>query len=460
VKWIYKTKLNEEGKVDKYKARLVAKGYTQTKGVDYTEVFAPVARWDTIRIVLAVAAQEGWTMYQLDVKGAFLYGELKEEVYVDQPEGFITKGEEDKVYKLNKALYGLKQAPRTWFSMIESYFQKEGFTKNSQDYALFIKKKSEKIIMVCLYVDDLLYVGNDEEMCAKFKKSMKEEFEMLDLGKMRYFLGVEISQNRDGIGLSQQKYVREVLERFNMKDCNSVKNPIVPGTVLSREGEVSVNPTLYKQLVGSLMYVTVTRPDIMYVVGLISRYMTDPKEEHMQIAKRVLRYLKGTLNFGLWYRKVDKLKLTAYTDSDYARDVDDRKSVSGYMFMINDAAVNWSLKKQGIVTLSSTEAEYVVATASACHCVWIKEVLRQIGVEDCDCVNIYCDNSSTIKLSKNPVMHRRTKHIDVRYHYLRDLSSQGKVRLVFCGTLEQVADIMTKPIKLYQFVKLRKLLGV
>ena len=206
-------------------------------------------------------------------------------MYVDQPEGFIKQGEEDKVYKLNKALHGLKQAPRTW---------------------------------------------------------------------------------------------------FNMKDCNSVKNPIVPGTVLSKEGEMSVNPTLYKQLVGSLMYVTVTRPDIMYVIGLTSRYMTDPKEEHMQIAKRVLRYLKGTLNFGLWYGRVDKLKLTAHTDSDYARDIDDRKSISGYVFMINNVAVNWSSKKQEIVSLSSTEAEYVAATASACHSVWIKEVLKLILVRRYD----------------------------------------------------------------------------
>jgi len=232
VKWIYKSKLNKEGKVDKYKVRLVAKGYTQTKGINYNEVFALVARWDIVRIVLAVAAQEGWNVYQLDVKGAFLYGELKEEVYVNQPKGFIKHGEEDKVYKLNKALYGLKQAPRTWFSRIESYFQKEGFTKSRHDYTLFVKKKEEKMIMVCVYFDDLIYVGNDEEMCSKFKKSMKEEFEMTDLGMMRYFLGVEVSQNANGIYLCQKKYARDVMERFKMMSCNSVKNPIVPGIVL------------------------------------------------------------------------------------------------------------------------------------------------------------------------------------------------------------------------------------
>jgi hypothetical protein len=385
---------------------------------------------------------------------------LKEEVYVDQPEGFIKRGEEEKVYKLNKALYGLKQAPRTWFSRIDSYFQQEGFTKSKHDHTLFIKRREEKVIMVSIYVDDLIYTGNNEELCAIFKQSMMKEFEMTDLGKMRFFLGVEVSQNANGIHLCQKKYAREVLERFNMWNCNPVKNPIVPGTVLSREGGENVDSTMYKQLVGSLMYLTATRPDMMYVVCLISRYMANPKEEHMQIAKRVLRYLRGTLDFGLFYRRRSASKLLAYTDSDYARDVDDRKSTSGYVFLLSEAAVCWSSKKQAIVTLSSTEAEYVAATSCACHCVWMIGVLEQIGYENCECIDIRCDNSSSIKLSKNPVMHRRTKHIDVRYHYLRDLSNQGVVKLVFCGTQEQIADIMTKPLKLDQFVKLRRLLGV
>ncbi|CAA7019223.1 unnamed protein product [Microthlaspi erraticum] len=460
VKWVYKTKLNEEGKVEKCKARLVAKGYSQTAGVDYTEVFAPVARWDTIRSLLAVAAQQGWYVYQLDVKSAFLYGELKEEVYVDQPEGFLKVGEEDKVYRLKKALYGLKQAPRAWFSRIESYFKKEGFEKSSYDHTLFFKKTEKKILVVSLYVDDLIFTGNDESMCAEFKSSMQREFEMTDMGKMKFFLGVEVHQSSDGIHISQKKYAKEVLERFDMWNCNSVKNPIVPGTIVSREGSRGANATLYKQLVGCLMYLTVTRPDLMFVVCLIARFMADPKEEHMMIAKRVLRYLKGTMGFGVFYGKSPKLNLLGYTDSDYARDMDDRKSTSGYVFLLNGAAICWSSRKQDIVTLSSTEAEYVAATSSACHCVWLKGILQEIGVLGDECIDIMCDNSSTIKLSKNPVMHRRTKHIDVRYHYLRNLSNEEVMKLVFCGTNEQVADILTKPIKLDQFEKLRGLLGV
>lgn len=460
VKWVYKTKLNEEGKVDKCKARLVAKGYSQTAGVDYNEVYAPVARWDTIRILLAVAAQRGWCVYQLDVKSAFLYGELKEEVYIDQPEGFVKKGEEDKVYRLKKALYGLKQAPRAWFSRIEGYFKKEGFQKSNYDHTLFLKKNGDKLLVVSLYVDDLIYTGNDEHLCIEFKLSMQKEFEMTDLGKMKFFLGVEVHQSKDGIHLCQKKYAKEVLERFNMWNCNAVKNPIVPGTVLSKEGRKDADATMYKQLIGCLMYLTVTRPDLMFVVCLISRYMAEPKEEHMMIAKRVLRYLKGTLELGVFYRRSTDARLLGYTDSDYARDVNDRKSTSGYVFLLNGAAICWSSRKQGIVTLSSTEAEYVAATACACHCVWLKGILKELGVKDCNCIDIMCDNSSAIKLSRNPVMHRRTKHIDVRYHYLRNLSSEGAVKLAFCRTNDQVADIMTKPVKLDQFVKLRGLLGV
>lgn len=461
VKWVFKTKLNEDGQVDKYKARLVVKGYAQKEGIDYDEVFAPVARWNTIRIMLAVAAQKGWTMYQLDVNSAFLYGELKEVVYVDQPEGFVKKGEEDKVYRLNKALYGLKQAPRAWFSRIESYFRHKGLEKSNHDHTLFSKSVGEKLLMVSLYVDDLIFVGNDDVMCEEFKQSMKQEFEMTDLGRMSFFLGVEVHQSMKGIHLCQKKYAKEVLERFRMWNCNPVKNPILPGTKLSIEGESKdVDATTYKQLVGCLMYLIVTGPDMMYVVCLISRFMAKPREEHMQIAKRALRYLRGTLDFGLFYKREFDSIPKVYTDSDCAGDIDDRKSTSGYVFLLSKAAVCWSSRKQAIVTLSSTEAEYVAATSCACHCVWVKGILQQFNTKPCQCFEILCDNSSSIKLSKNPVMHKRTKHIDVRYHYLRDLTSQEVVKLVFCGTEEQVADIMTKPVKLKTFVKLRSLLGI
>jgi hypothetical protein len=248
VKWIFKTKLNEFGEVDKYKARLVAKGYSQQYGVDYAEVFAPVARLDTIRMVISLTAQRGWLIFQLDVKSAFLHGEIDEEVFVDQPAGFEKKGEESKVYRLKKALYGLKQAPRAWYSRIESYFAKEGFNKCPHEHTLFIKTADGgKILISCLYVDDLIFTGNNESMFEKFKKSMMAEFDMPDLGKMRYFLGIKVLQTNDGIFISQRKYAHEILERFHMGECNSVKNPIVPGFKLTRdEGGIQVDSTIYK----------------------------------------------------------------------------------------------------------------------------------------------------------------------------------------------------------------------
>lgn len=462
VKWIFKTKLNERGEVDKYKARLVAKGYAQQHGIDYTEVFAPVARWDTIRMILALAAQNGWCVYQLDVKSAFLHGELNEDVFVEQPQGYEKKGEEHKVYKLRKALYGLKQAPRAWYSRIEAYFIKEGFERCQCEHTLFIKsEEGGKMLIVSLYVDDLIFTGNDEDMFAKFKASMEMEFDMTDLGKMKYFLGVEVVQNSDGIYISQRKYAQEVLERFGMERSNSVKNPIVPGFKLMRdEGGVRVDATQYKQMVGSLMYLTATRPDLMYVMILVSRYMERPTELHMQAMKRILRYVKGTTDLGIFYKKGGDGKLAAYSDSDYAGDIDDRRSTSGYVFLLSTGAVSWSSKKQPVVTLSTTEAEFIAAASCACQGIWMRRVLDKLGCNQSKCTAIFCDNSSTIKLSRNPVMHGRSKHIDVRFHFLRELTRDGVVELVHCGSQSQFADIMTKPLKLETFERMRELLGI
>ncbi|KAJ9560092.1 hypothetical protein OSB04_005252 [Centaurea solstitialis] len=462
LKWVFKTKLNEKGEVVKYKARLVAKGYKQEFGVDYTEVFAPVARHDTIRVVIAMAAQNSWPIFQLDVKSAFLQGDLKEEVFVDQPPGYVKIGNEHKVYKLKKALYGLKQAPRAWYNRIEAYFLKDGFKKCSYEYTLFIKvKDGGKMLIVCLYVDDLIYTGNDETMFESFKSSMMAEFEMSDLGMMHYFLGIEVVQSSAGIFVSQKKYLGEILDRFQMRDCNAVNTPSEFGVKLNKDIEGrKVDDTLYKQIVGSLMYLTATRPDIMYSVSVISRYMECPTELHLSAAKRILRYLQGTKEFGLFYKKGEKSELFGFTDSDYAGDVDDRKSTSGYAFMMGTGAVSWSSKKQPIVTLSSTEAELVAATGCASQAVWLKNILKELLWKETGPTQIYCDNTSTIKLSKNPVLHGRSKHIDVKYHFLRGLTDDGVINLIQCRSEDQIADILTKPLKFPAFQKLRKLLGV
>jgi hypothetical protein len=242
---------------------------------------------------------------------------------------------------------------------------------------------------------------------------------------------------------------------------DGVHNHVVPGfKIMKDEGGVEVDSTMFKRIVGSLIYLTATRPDMMYVVSLISRFMERPTELHLNVAKRVLRYLKGTMNFGLFYRKGEKQELIGYTDSDYAGDQDDRKSTSGYVFMLSSGAVSWSSKKQPVVTLCTTEAEFIAAASSTCQAVWLRRILQQLNHEPRKSTTIYCDNSSTIKLSKNPVLHGRNKHIDVRFHFLRELTKDEVVELIQCSSQEQVADIMTKPLKLDVFQNLRELLGV
>ncbi|GLU00271.1 hypothetical protein SLE2022_176500 [Rubroshorea leprosula] len=284
---------------------------------------------------------------------------------------------------------------------------------------------------------------------------------MTDLGLLHYFLGLEVVQLDSGIFVCQKKYVQEVLDRFQKKNCNSITTPVDKGVKLVKDpGGKSVDSKLYKQIVGSLMYLTATRPDIMHGVSLISRYMEHPKELHLQTAKRILRYLCGTADFGLFYKKGDQTDFAGFTDSDYAGDLDDRKSTSGFVFMLGSRAISWSSKKQPIVTLSTTEAEYVAATSCACQAIWLRRIMEELELNQHEATSIYCDNSSAIKLSKNPVLHGRSKHIHVRYHFLRNLVEDGTIELIYCKTEDQVADIFTKPLKVAAFSKLRELLGV
>lgn len=339
---------------------------------------------------------------------------------------------------------------------------KEKFERCQSEHTLFTKSKGDKLIIISLYVDDLIFTGNDKVLCDDFKNSMMLEFEMSDLGKMKHFLGVEVKQSPEGIFICQRRYAREVLTRFGMDESNSVKNPIVPGMKLHKdETGAKVDETVFKQMVGSLMYLTVTRPDLMYSVCLISRFMTSPRESHWLVVKRILRYIRGTTELGVFYKKGEnKMELMAYTDSDYAGDLDGRRSTAGYVFMMASGAISWASKKQSVVALSTTEAEYIAAALCACQCVWLRRVLEKLGFEEKTGTVIMCDNSSAIQLSKNPVLHGKSKHIEVRFHYLRDLVNEGVVKLSYCPTEVQVADIFTKPLKLEQFEKLRGMLGV
>lgn len=461
VKWVYKIKRNAQGEVQRYKARLVAKGYTQKAGIDYEEVFAPVARMETIRLLISLAAQHSWKIYQLDVKTAFLNGYLEEEIYVEQPPGYVQAGDEEKVCKLQKALYGLKQAPRAWNTRIDTYFKANGFMQCPYEHAMYVKKEQDGgILFVCLYVDDLIFTGNNPSMFNTFKSNMMKEFEMTDIGLMAHFLGIEVKQHEDGIFISQRTYAADVLKKFGMEKCNQVTTPVESGLELRKNEDGDVDPTYFKSLVGSLRYLTCTRPDILYGVGLISRYMETPDQSHLNAAKRILRYLKGTIDEGLSYTPTNEFELIGYSDSDWGRDVDERKSTSGYVFFIGDSAFTWSSKKQPIVTLSTCEAEYVAANSAVCHAIWLRNMLTYLGFTQKDPTRIYVDNRSAIALAKNPVYHERSKHIDTRFHFIREHIKMKEVELLACKTNDQAADIFTKPLKGDVFRKQKLMLGM
>lgn len=308
-KWIFKTKHAADGSIEKYKARFVARGFSQKEGIDYEETFAPVAMYTSIRAVLAIAAIKKWKLHQMDVKTAFLNGVVEEEVYLEQPLGFKTRDRQTHVCKLKKALYGLKQAPRTWYGRIDIFLTSLGFTKSKADSNLYFKVSNNGIVILLLYVDDLFLTG-DEDLISESKRELFAEFEMKDLGALHFFLGLEVCQESDGIFLGQGKYIVEILQRFGMMDCKSMPTPMVSNLKLLNDALSNrVDSTIYRQMIGSLMYLTNTRPDICFAVNTLSQFMVEPRRVHWIAAKHIMRYLKGTVEFGLRYTSDHEISL-------------------------------------------------------------------------------------------------------------------------------------------------------
>ena len=454
-KWVFRIKRNADGSVDRYKARLVAKGYSQIEGIDFSETFAPVAKFTSIRILLAVGATQDMEIHQMDVKTAFLNGDLDEEIYMEQPEGYKPPGKEHLVCKLQKSLYGLKQAPRAWYQKIDKYLASQGFDRLDSDHSVYVFHVHMNVVMVALYVDDLILVGKHLEDVVKVKSILSNRFEMKDLGEIKYCLGIQVDRDRESrvIRLSQQKFVEEILRRFNMDQCNSVTTPIDIGHRLnsgqapqSKEEEVSMVSIPYRQAVGSLMYVMVgTRPDIAVAVGAVAQHMQQPGEAHWIAVKRIFRYLKGSTNVCLSYSNHGTSSiLQGFVDSDWGGSLKERRSTSGYAFIFGGGAVSWKSKKQPTVALSTTEAEYMAATQATKEAIWLRRFLQEIGLQQNGPTPIHSDSQGSIALIKNPVHHARTKHIDIQHHFVREKCESEEVEFIYCSTAEMAADVLTK----------------
>lgn len=444
-KWVFRVKDN-----GKYKARLVARGCSQREE-DYGETYAPVARVATIRTILAVAFHFHYVIETMDVKNAYLHGSLTDEVYISVPPG-VTLGKE-KCLKLNKALYGLRQAPRVWNQRMNSFLLSNQFKRSCHDQCLYVKN-GKKPVYFLLYVDDCLLVGDKGEI-EKLKLLLQSEFNMTDLGEIKKFCGIEVNIDfdRDEMYLNQNSFIQKVLERFQMNACKPVATPWEKCKDTD-DDTVFEDKLKYREAIGSLMYLMSTRPDICASVRYLSQFCENPLKKHWVAIKRIFRYLKGTSNFSLVYkRNGNAAPITAYADSDFANG-EDRKSVSGNIVELFDNPIIWVSKKQGIVSLSTTESEFVSLCGCAQEILWLKGILKDLAVECNEPIVIYEDNQSTIALLKK-WEHKRTKHVDVKFHFIKDLVENNTIDVMYIPSNAQKADILTKPLLRNAFCHLR-----
>ncbi|KAI3807431.1 hypothetical protein L1987_23359 [Smallanthus sonchifolius] len=431
-RWVFKCKTDDRHVVVKNKARLVVQDFYQQEGLDYTEVYAPVARLEAILLFLAYASYVGFKVYQLDVK----------------------------MYKLDKALYGLHQAPRACYETLSKHLLSNGFDRGQIDSTLFIRKAGGDILLVQVYVDDIIFGYTNEGMCREFEQVMKYKSEMSNMGELSFFLGLQVSQREDGIYLHQTKYVQDILSKYKMNDSSTYGTPIPVnhGLHLNKD-EKDVDCRLYHGMIGSLMYLTASRPDIMFAVCLCSRFQSQPNESHMIAVKRIFRYLKGKPLLGLWYSKHQSFDFKAYTDSDYGGCNLDRKSTSGGCQFLGDRLVSWQCKKQSTVSVLTCEAEYIAAASGCSQILWIQQQLRDY------CLNftrtpLFIDNNATMSITNNPVKHSKTKHIEIRHYFIRDCAEKHLIELVKVHTDDNLADLFTKAFDRSRFEHLVNLIGM
>lgn len=469
-KWVFRIKHDSTGSIDRYKARWVARGFEQRAGIDFEETFAPVAKFQSIRIIIALASMFDLELHQMDVKTAFLYGDLTEEVYMEIPDGY--RVDRSKVWKLVKSLYGLKQAPRAWYYNIHQTLLKLGFTRAFSDTSIYSRRDKRGLIIVGLYVDDLTIAASNISIMVDFKREMTRVYEMKDLGELQFILGLQVVRDRKArtIHLHQEQYIKKILARFEMTDTRHYWTPMPEKKVLSPRtpDQPSTDTATYLSMLGSLMYAMIgTRPDLAYAVGMLGRFSHDPSLEHRKAMDQVFNYLRGTTTLGVVFGPrssddhPDIHQLVGYCDADYAtNDVSRRRVTSGFIFKLWGGAISWQSKRQPSVTLATAEAEYVAMSQASKEFLWIRSLLTELGYRLTRPIILHGDNQAAIAIGRNPTAHSRAKHIDIVFHHIRELVERKLIELEYLKTDSMIADGLTKPLGRIKYNRFVQTLGL
>jgi hypothetical protein len=463
-----KVKRDAEGEIERYKARLCAQGFSQRRGIDYFETFAPVMTKETLRVLVALANERDLECHTVDISTAFLHGELEEEIYMKQPPGFVTPGEEHKVCRLLKGLYGLKQSSRAWNTRLKGELQNLGFVRTETDHCLYIKGTGDDLMALGVHVDDICAIGSGAAL-EEFKAQLREVFELTDGGPISFFLGLQFYRDRANrkLLINQTRFITDIIANQQLDGCAHKKTPWESTVTLTKamspqndEEREEMRSVPYREAVGELMYVLNTRPDIAQAVSQVARFTSNPGKAHWSAVKRIYRYLSGTLTLGICFDGNVPLQLEGYADADWAGQ-EERRSTTGYVFTFGGGLIAWRSQRQQTVALSTMEAEYMSLAAATQQAVFLRALLGEFGLlREHEPTRIHEDNQACIKFGSDPVGHTRAKHIDIKYHFVREKILAGDIRLDYCHTSEMIADALTKPITANQFESLVRMMGM